>query len=152
MDGKGFLEAERRATELVDALSSLKQQVKSYSSAQAALDGVQIKLESMIQATEELVNESRKIISVVGSIGGPEIERQLQLTQRQITELGESSARQNVALLAAVTHVDEALTPLLGKSTDTQRAVRGLQTVCYVAIVLSGVAAILGIMILNSLQ
>jgi len=152
VDGKGFLEAERRATELVDALSSLKQQVKSYSSAQAALDGVQIKLESMIQATEELVNESRKIISVVGSIGGPEIERQLQLTQRQITELGESSARQNVALLAAVTHVDEALTPLLGKSTDTQRAVRGLQTVCYVAIVLSGVAAILGIMILNSLQ
>ncbi len=72
-DTQKFLDAEKSAEALVKALAALQQEAGSYNTATRALEEVRQKLVELIQTTQEIAKLALESVSVLKSIGGPEI-------------------------------------------------------------------------------
>lgn len=81
-----FLKAEEAANELVDTLTKLLIEVKSYQTATEELEKVRQSLLQLIESTEVIARDSHQIIKILKEIGGPEILDRLSKLENKLTE------------------------------------------------------------------
>jgi ABC-type phosphate transport system auxiliary subunit len=81
-----FIEAEETASRLVLTLQQLHTEAKSYQTATTELDAVRKQLVSLIESTQQVVNESLESVKVLRQIGGPEILRCITQMQAKTTD------------------------------------------------------------------
>lgn len=83
-DTQKFLEAEKKADELVETLKKLKSEVESYDTASKELNIVREDLEKFLTSTKEIADDSHEALNTIKSIGGPEIlDRLKKIEDRQ---------------------------------------------------------------------
>lgn len=68
-----FLQAEQAAQEVLEALTSLKEEALSYNTAAQELDKVRERLLGLIDSTESIGKDTHQVVSLLKGIGGPEI-------------------------------------------------------------------------------
>ncbi|HCC32504.1 MAG TPA: hypothetical protein DEQ28_01175 [Clostridiales bacterium] len=131
MASEKFLEAERVARELVDSLRKLKQEAGSYASAGRALDEVRGRLEGLIDSTRELASRTHDAVSVLGTIGGPEIVERLQVLEERS---GERAGAQEERL----SEIERGLQTL-------EDRVHGVRMAVYVTLALSAAGVVIAL-------
>ena len=68
-----FLQAEQSAQELLEALSSLKEEAVSYKTSTKELNAVRQSLVGLIDSIQAIAKDTHEIVKLIKGIGGPEI-------------------------------------------------------------------------------
>lgn len=108
-----FLEAEKRAEELVDTLNKLHQEIQSYQSATDLLNSVREKLVGFINASQDIVKDSHEVILLLKSIGGPEIIEKINGVSNEVVQGSSKSIKLSNMLADKVTNESNKLKVLL---------------------------------------
>lgn len=97
-----FLDAESTATQLVDTLNKLKNEIMSYNSATKNLDEVKNSLVKFIDEVHQISKKSLEILETLRSIGGPEILTRLKELNDKQNAYQESSKKQSVIYIILI--------------------------------------------------
>lgn len=97
-----FLDAESTATQLVDTLSKLKNEIMSYNSATKNLDEVKNSLVKFIDEVHQISKKSLEILETLRSIGGLEILTRLKELNDKQNAYQESSKKQSVIYIILI--------------------------------------------------
>lgn len=133
---QSFVEAEKAASELVEALSALRQEAISYQTAAGNLDAVRANLVALIDTTAELAKGTHKSVESLVQIGGPQILSSIDGVSEKVT---------------AQTDSINARIGELAKTTSTQaesvtKTIAGLRALLLCTLGVSILALIVGIL------
>ena len=93
---KQILALEQDATRLVDELGALKEAVSSYRTATVELDKTRTVLTGFLEQTQNLTQQTHKLIGTVSEIGSANIFAQLDAIQTTLSENERREARRNL--------------------------------------------------------
>ena len=102
---KAILTLEQDASLLIDQLGALKREVSSYGAATNELDKIRAALEGFVEQTQQLTQQSHKLISTINEIGSAKIFGQLEAIQTSLAESAKMAVKRNQALLIGLSVV-----------------------------------------------
>ena len=99
---KHILTLEQDASRLVDELGALKQEVSSYKAATNELDKAQTALAGFLEQTQNLTQQTHKLIETVNAIGSAKIFEKLETIETALTENVKRDAKRNLLLVISL--------------------------------------------------
>ncbi len=98
---KSILKLEQDASRLVDELGALKREVSSYRTATDELDKARTSLAGFLEKTQNLTQQSHKLIATINEIGSAKIFTELETLRTALAENAKRDAKR-MLLLAIV--------------------------------------------------
>src|SRR2546425_9166458 len=93
---KNMLKLEQDASRLVDELGALKREVSSYRTATDELDKARTSLAAFLEKTQNLTQQTHKLIAAVNEIGSAKIFTELEALRTALVENEKSATKRSL--------------------------------------------------------